>query len=359
MEIEEAVLILVISYVAIVGFWLSGLSYLVLKKPYPVGVNGGSNLQISSKNGESLLGIDRKSRKSIKKAPVEVKEAPWEAEEETFEDDESRDRIEEKKSEGEQLRQKEAPLNAEGEVKPQDRVIICPTCKRKASFIMKYNRYYCYNCRKYLKPPGKKEQQKEEAHLKLEEKAYKNNEEEKPENDKLKEEKETQEDDIEQKVEEGPIEKEETASEQEEETAEKEFAEKEEQLDVIKELEEEANEQRREEEAKRQYEEQLDAPWKFEEELLNDEEAQGETDKEIKEEETIQDQIVNPQETEYDEEIRKEAQDMPIESEKKDTASVRDEVEEEVYECPVCGYEIGASTVVCPRCETVLHSDDE
>jgi hypothetical protein len=54
MELEEAVLILVLGYVAIMGFWLSGLSYLVLKKPQYVGVDGGFEAQTDRINEESL-----------------------------------------------------------------------------------------------------------------------------------------------------------------------------------------------------------------------------------------------------------------------------------------------------------------
>jgi sporulation protein YlmC with PRC-barrel domain len=41
-------------------------------------------------------------------------------------------------------------IQPQQQIKPEQTQPICPTCNRPASFIKEYQRWYCYNCKKYL-----------------------------------------------------------------------------------------------------------------------------------------------------------------------------------------------------------------
>jgi rubrerythrin len=320
MELEEAVLILVLGYVAIMGFWLSGLSYLVLKKPQPVGVDDGFEPQTIINDEKPLDEGKRNSHEAVKETPVELKEAPWEAEEETFEDEKAPEEIVKENAEDGPMEQKEALEEPQDNANPKKSVRLCPKCEKKSSYIEKYDRYYCYHCSEYLEPELKKEKEviedkapEGEVDEMVEEKSIEQKEAPLETEDDVIE--EAAQEEVEENVAQETQKQEKSPSESHEEANEEETEDQGEHLEAIKELEEEAQEQKKEEKARKQFQEQLEAPWKIEEELLDKDEAQG-----------------KPKVQEHAEES-----------------------EEEVYECPVCGYEIGADTAVCPRCGSALH----
>lgn len=51
----------------------------------------------------------------------------------------------------------EEPIPFSEKVRLKETPMICPKCEKKADFIMKYDRYYCYSCKEYIAPPKKEE----------------------------------------------------------------------------------------------------------------------------------------------------------------------------------------------------------